>query len=116
MVSGNPAKIIKSNVYPRKMSTTEKTAQIQSIISYWKYELIPYKKISTVISLEYNEEKEIITLIQVGGNFTEYNVGKRTLEGYDDPVAEDLRDFLRRRGIKFFTGKPFSSIVPAIFQ
>jgi hypothetical protein len=36
-------------------------------------------------------------------------------EGKIDDVVEDLRDYLRRRGIKLFTGVPFKSITPPIF-
>ena len=32
------------------------------------------------------------------------------MSGYENDVSEDLRDYLRRRGIKIFTGKPFKSI------
>ena len=31
-------------------------------------------------------------------------------------VQEDLRDHLRTRGIKFFTGRPFKSITPRGYQ
>ena len=32
------------------------------------------------------------------------------MEGSNDEVAEDLRDYLRRRGIKIYTGRVFKSI------
>jgi pyruvate/2-oxoglutarate dehydrogenase complex dihydrolipoamide dehydrogenase (E3) component len=41
---------------------------------------------------------------------TIYNIGDRTIEGGDSDIAEDLRDYLRRRGIKFFTDRGFKSI------
>jgi hypothetical protein len=34
------------------------------------------------------------------------------MEGDTNEVAEDLRDFLRRRGIKIYTNKLFRSIKP----
>ena len=41
---------------------------------------------------------------------TIFDIGNRTIEGFEDEVSEDLRDYLRRRGIKIFTDKPFKSI------
>jgi hypothetical protein len=32
--------------------------------------------------------------------------------GYESILAEDLRDYLRREGIKIYTDKPFKSIKP----
>ena len=32
------------------------------------------------------------------------------ITGFENKVSEDLRDYLRRRGIKIFTNKPFKSI------
>jgi hypothetical protein len=34
------------------------------------------------------------------------------MEGDTNDVAEDLRDFLRRRGIKIYTNRLFQSIKP----
>ena len=39
-----------------------------------------------------------------------FNIEKKTIEGYEDKISEDMRDYLRRRGIKIYTGKPFKSI------
>ena len=116
LVAGNPAKVIKTGVYPKKLLKEEKIALIKQIIDAWRYELVPYKNIVGVISLEYDAETGVITLIQLGGEFTHYNVQKRTIEGYNNEVSEDFRDFLRRRGVKFFTGLPFKSIPPPIFS
>ena len=44
--------------------------------------------------------------------FTHYNVKKKELIGYVNEVSEDLRDYLRREGIKIYTDKPFKSIKP----
>ena len=41
---------------------------------------------------------------------TIYNIEQRKIQGYINYIAEDLRDYLRRRGIKIYTGKPFKSI------
>ena len=48
--------------------------------------------------------------VKTGSNTTS-NVTGFTLETSGD-VVEDLRDYLRRRGIKIYTDKPFKSIKP----
>ena len=50
-----------------------------------------------------------IILIQ-GDNQTIYDVNKKIMFGYENNISEDLRDYLRRRGIKIFTQNPFKSI------
>ena len=41
-----------------------------------------------------------------------YNIKEKTYEGSPSDVSEDLRDYLRRRGIKIFTNNSFKSIKP----
>jgi hypothetical protein len=43
---------------------------------------------------------------------TEYDVIKKTMTEHSNEVSEDLRDYLRRRGIKIYTDRPFESIKP----
>ena len=45
--------------------------------------------------------------------FTHYDVDKKEMTGLTNEVSEDLRDYLRRRGIKIYTNKPFKSIRPS---
>ena len=47
----------------------------------------------------------IVIGTRVGGD-----LDKRTIENGSGEVVEDLRDYLRRRGIKIYTNKHFSSI------
>jgi acetyltransferase-like isoleucine patch superfamily enzyme len=42
-----------------------------------------------------------------------FDLAARTLVGDPTPLAEDLRDFLRRRSIRIFTERPFQSLPPA---
>jgi acetyltransferase-like isoleucine patch superfamily enzyme len=39
-----------------------------------------------------------------------FDLDKLTMTGEPSRISEDLRDYLRRRGIRIFTGKPFVSI------
>ncbi len=42
-----------------------------------------------------------------------FDLCTETMTGEPNPIAEDLRDYLRRRGIRIFTEQPFRSIPPA---
>jgi acetyltransferase-like isoleucine patch superfamily enzyme len=116
LAAGVPAKIIKTDVYPKKLTKEQRSKTAIEVITYWYTHLVPYKGIKTITSLGYDNDKEIVLLNQNEGSITEYNLDNRTILGYNNDVSEDLRDFMRRRGIKIFTGKPFKSIVPPIFK
>jgi len=101
--AGMPIKIIKENVYPNKDANANKI-KIEDIIKEYK-KLCEYKKLE--IDVYYNSEFETIYC-----NSLAYNTKTMIIEGELDDIQEDFRDFLRRRGIKFFTGLPFRSIMP----
>ena len=56
------------------------------------------------------EDKKII--LNQYGRQTIYDIENRTIKGQISPLVEDLRDYLRRRGIKIFTKDSFNSIKP----
>ena len=58
----------------------------------------------------------IINLISENNEQSFFNVFNMTYGGVENINFEDFRDFLRRKGIKFFTGKLFKSISPLPFQ
>ena len=64
-------------------------------------------KINFSIVYEMNNHEIILN---IDGKLTIYNIIDKTMEGSNDEVAEDLRDYLRRRGIKIYTGRVFKSI------
>ena len=41
---------------------------------------------------------------------TIFDLNNRTISGHDNTIVQDLRDYLRRRGIKIYTGELFRSI------
>ena len=43
---------------------------------------------------------------------THYDINNKEMIGCIRDISEDLRDYLRRRGIKIYTDKPFKSIKP----
>ena len=105
--AGSPCKVIKEDVYPKKLTEDEKKKIMWEIISDW-YKLHDIKKIKDVFA-KYENGK--IYLIQEQGE-TIYDIEERTISGYDDGVVQDLRDYLRRRGIKIYTEDRFKSIRP----
>ena len=79
---------------------------IEAILSDWKI-LCDTKGITRSIKFKYENGK--IYLYQ--SNFeTIYSIDNRKIEGYVNDVSEDLRDYLRRRGIKIYTDRFFKSI------
>jgi acetyltransferase-like isoleucine patch superfamily enzyme len=105
--AGAPCKVIKKNVYPKKLTASEKENIINKIIRAW-YKLHESKGIKDV-KTKYENGK--INLIQ-GKNNTIYDIDNRVMKGYTNNITEDLRDFLRRNGIKIYTNRFFSSITP----
>ena len=50
-----------------------------------------------------------IILVQES-KLTTFNLENKEITGYENKVSEDLRDYLRRRGIKIYTQNNFKSI------
>ncbi len=106
--AGSPCKVIKENVYPKKLSRSELSDITHGIIDDW-LELIKYKlgKIDFSIVYEMNNHEIILN---IDGKITIYNIVDKTMEGGNGYIEEDLRDYLRRRGIKIYNGEGFKSI------
>jgi len=104
--AGSPCKVIKENVYPKELSQGEKTNIVEGIIKDWLV-LCEMKGITRTIKIRYESEK---IFLNQGYDETIYNIEERNIQGHMNDVAEDLRDYLRRRGIKIYTGELFRSI------
>ena len=104
--AGTPCKVIKENVYPQKLSDEELELMITNILEDW-LKLIKSKQVTRSVKVRY--EKQNIYLNQ-SYHETIYNLQERTINGYTNNVSEDLRDYLRRRGIKIYTDSFFESI------
>ena len=105
LAAGSPCKVIKENYYPRELSNKEKIKILQNILNDWS-QLWEMKGITNVI---YRFEENYIKLKYKNFNTT-FDIKNKIINGDEHKVSEDLRDYLRRRGIKIFTGKPFKSI------
>ena len=62
-----------------------------------------------IMSTSYYKKERKIKLT-LDDEETIYDIKERTIHGRDSDIVEDLRDYLRRRGIKFYTDKGFRSI------
>ena len=111
---GSPCKVIKENCYPKELDKKELQKKILEITSDWCKLHKDKNIIDTNISCSIGG---IITLEQYEQNLdkmhrTYYDTNKKEITGYNNMVSEDLRDYLRRRGRKIYTNKPFESIKP----
>jgi acetyltransferase-like isoleucine patch superfamily enzyme len=109
LAAGIPCKVLKENVYPKVLSIEQKEKMICEILDYWMQVLVPKKGITSVTGLRYNGDTDCIEIDQIEHS-TFFFLEERNIKGQEDDVTEDLRDFLRRRGIKFYTNERFKSI------
>ena len=108
--AGAPCKVLKENCYPKELNKEELEKKCLEIVSDW-FKLHKDKNITNV-DVEYDNNRIVL---KQGINeilFTHYDVKKKEIIGYVNEVSEDLRDYLRRRGIKIYTNNPFKSIKP----
>ena len=106
LAAGIPCKVIKENMYPKELNEEELENMIKDILSDWKV-LCEYKGITRSVETIY--ENGQIHLYQSSFK-TIYNIDEKTIEGHTNNVSEDLRDYLRRRGIKIYADRFFKSI------
>ena len=108
LAAGSPCKVIKENCYPKELNNKELEKKCLEIINNW-CKLHQDKNISNV-NTEYDNGRIVLKQGTDEILFTHYDVKKKELIGYVNEVSEDLRDYLRREGIKIYTNKPFKSI------
>ena len=104
--AGSPCKVIKENVYPKELKMEELEKITDNILKDWK-ELISFKKTNINFTVE---NKAQYIFLNNENKKTTYNIQDKTMKGDSNPLSEDLRDYLRRRGIKIYTGGLFKSI------
>lgn len=113
--AGSPCKVIHEDCYPNKLNNEDLNKLIDKIILDYK-EIIKDKNIEPSLDIRYDKNTNILTLNEIyfGAAMIShhYNIKEKTYEGSPSDVSEDLRDYLRRRGIKIFTNNSFKSIKP----
>lgn len=108
LCAGMPVKVLRENLYPKDFSSAEKAEMIRGILGEYE-KLRDFKEIDARHS--FDGESLVLKTDTVKFDFKDV-----AIDGELSDTDEDLRDFLRRRGIKFFTGKPFRSITPPIYK
>ena len=108
LCAGIPAKVLREDQFPKSLSKEEKGKVISTaLIEYDK--LLKFKKLDKFYDLDLGN-------LTIETDDATFYFDDMTIHGNLSEKEEDLRDFLRRRGMKFFTGKPFKSIIPEQFQ
>jgi len=105
--AGSPCKVIKENCYPKELKEDDIKKIVWNIIEDW----YKFHSDKGIVDIKTKYENKKIVLLQEN-NKTIFDLQKRTITGYENEISEDLRDYLRRRGIKIYTDKPFKSIKP----
>lgn len=108
MCAGIPAKVLRENCYPVELTQEKKNLIIEEAL----YE---YDKLQEFKGILLNYEFDKANFCIKTENAT-FDLNTLDVNGGLNDVEEDFRDFLRRRGIKFFTGKKFRSIVPDMYS
>ena len=103
--AGSPCKVIKENVYPKKLTDDEKEDLVTVIINDW-FGMHEIKGITDVQTTYQNPE----IILHQSEKQTIYNIDDKITSGYVNDVSEDFRDYLRRRGIKIYVDRFFKSI------
>jgi acetyltransferase-like isoleucine patch superfamily enzyme len=105
--AGAPVRILKEKAYPVKKSADEVEVLIRQIVDDWKIQ-IEYKIPTLVYSVEVADQTKI--RLHVDDADTTFDCSLKTIEGATTSISEDLRDYLRRRGIKIYTDDFFRSV------
>jgi len=109
--AGRPGKVIRENEYPKLLEKDAKIEIIEGVIKDY-LELCEYKGFTP----EVKRENLDITYISPLGHSTVFHIETRKIDGYIDMYSEDFRDYLRFRGVKFFTDRTFKSIMRKDFE
>ena len=136
MIAGNPSKIIKKNVITKvtkskKLQLVKKTLELYiEILSQKGFDVKKNIKNELIYHVSKNGKKTIIVFLTKpleiknkekyfiltfhdmpkSKNHTIFNLSKKTLDGIEDELSDDLRDFLRKIGIRIFTNRKFRSL------
>jgi acetyltransferase-like isoleucine patch superfamily enzyme len=115
LAGGNPVRVIKENCYPKRLSDEEKISVLEGIIEDWK--ILLETKTHAKFDVHTSPRLEII-LVEVGLSEVIFKLGEKPYKivGEMSAITEDLRDYLRRRGLKIYNGKRFQSIESGYIQ
>lgn len=107
--AGVPARVIRSNAYPVSVPASTAAELIWDIVRDWQVQ-VEDKAPRLAYEVECFDVYKI--RLTVTNSVTVFDCQLKTAQGATNPFSEDLRDYLRRRGIKIFTDDFFRSIDP----
>ena len=109
---GSPCKVIRENCYPKELNEDDKKLLIEGILNDWS--VILEDKGWYNVKTKYENGNITLTEFTDFGTCVEtiFDLNKKIIINGNGEIVEDLRDYLRRRGIKIYTDKPFESIKP----
>jgi len=103
---GVPAVILKERYYPRVLSNAEKEKILDQIISDY-LPLMYYKGFQKDIK---RDELKVVFDNRITFDCDRMEI--QVSSGKVDEYSEDLRDYLRRRGIPLYSDRSFQSVIP----
>jgi len=106
LAGGIPTKVLRENLYPSVDAERNRKLVYEIIEEYGR--LSAFKGFEAKI--EFDPQQMTIQFDEAL-----FALENKELTGTINEKVEDFRDFLRRRGIKFYTGQPFKSILPPCY-
>jgi acetyltransferase-like isoleucine patch superfamily enzyme len=100
LAGGIPVKILKENCFPRPVDLPP---LLEGIVA-------EFLRLARWKGLEVDAEVKGPSVHLVAQAVSVFNFDTMTVVGDMGDAAEDFRDFVRRRGIRFFTGLPFKAL------
>ncbi len=107
LAGGIPVRIIKENYYPTHDAARNEELVRRIVADYAR--MAEYKDLA--VQLHYAPTEQSLRC-----NDVVFHLDTLRTTGEFTPTEEDFRDYLRRRGIKFYTGQPFTSVLPAEYR
>ena len=98
LCGGTPCKVIKYDCYPKGTDWGQLEQMIQDYLGSLSWRRVDASKV-------YVHGNGVVLVDNVV-----FNLSSLCATGEWSPLAEDFRDFIRRRGYRIYTGKPFKSL------
>lgn len=105
--AGCPVKLIRADAYPAPLGASERSLLIQNIIDEWQIQFT-HKVPDVTYAVELVDGYKI--RLSISTEVTTFDCVLKTVEGATTSYSEDMRDYLRRRGIKIYTDDFFRSV------
>lgn len=91
---GAPAKVVKENCYPKKLTRQEKKQIIRNFLSHFVCDI-------EKATLSYRELDDEVWLLNEKGDWVRFNLAEQHVYGESTALSERLRNELRRYGVRF---------------